>query len=178
MQSSKRWLTLVVLALALTLTTACPGGRLDDDADVVMLITAFQSPPVSASADPVFGCLFTVTDWSVTIDAKPKNSVGGQSPFNDIVLQSVDIAYAWDNTTLPTTPTRNIGLGGVAIPAGGSAAVTFAPIGFTDLGIGNAGESASLTLTFNARTVEGTGIAVAALKQLLVESCVTPPVIP
>ena len=57
------------------------------------------------------------------------------------------------------------------IPVSSTGTITFAPIGFTDLTSAFSGESAVITLTFRARTVEGTAVVLQTSKQLLVESC-------
>lgn len=81
--------------------------------------------------------------------------------------------YAFDDNdrTSPLFGPRVVGLGDITIPAGGSNAVSFAPISFEDLSGVSLGSTLNLELTFRAATVEGTSISTRVGRQLFVELC-------
>jgi len=174
--SSSRKSAVAALALAAGLIIAglagCTGNSLDDAgaANVVLEVLSFDSPAVTGELLGGGGCGFTVTEWEVSLSALPINSLVG-TPFNDVVMVSVDMVYVWDDALL-STPPRSVGLGSVVIPVSSTGSITFAPIGFTDLSSAFSGESAVITLTFRGHTVEGTAVTLQTSKQLLVESCV------
>jgi len=195
-----RSILMLAVAAAVLIVPACSSESFDDGGtgDVFMLFTAFDAPPVKANRTTatqgtctltgalctVNGdcgvnevcaradvCLLEVEDWRVTVAAEPKNPLAVE-PFNDIVMLFVDIVYAWNNPLL-SSPPQTVGLGNVAIPAGGTGQVTFPPIQ-TDVINNNPafeGASADLVLTFTGRTVEGTTIRQTAARQLIVELC-------
>ena len=121
-------------------------------------------------------CILEVEDWTATILAAPKNSLAA-TPFNDIVMDSVDITYDWVNDALDgIIPPQPIGLGNVTIPTNGQNSVTFPPIPSDPLNTTSGptpfeGATANMTLTFNAFTVEGTRIQQTAQRQLIIEIC-------
>jgi hypothetical protein len=194
-----RSILLLALAVAL-LVPACSSESFDDGdtGDVFMVFTAFDAPPVRANRTTqtqgtcsVSGalcdvnadcginevcvraaeCLLEVEEWSVTVGAEPKNPLAIE-PFNDIVMLTVDIVYTWNNPALASPP-QTVGLGNVAIPAGGTGTVTFPPIA-TDIVNNNPafeGASADLLLTFTGRTLEGTTLRQTAARQLIIELC-------
>jgi len=198
---------LMVLLLALVYP-ACTGNELDDadSADVIMQITSMESPSIRAQRQSTTSgtcaatgtfcqsnddcgaldqcirsdvCILEVEEWTATIAAAPKNELA-TTPFNDIVMVSVDISYDWVNDSLNgLIPPQNIGLGNVNVPANGQNSVTFPPIPSDPLNITTGvpptspfeGATANMTMTFNAVTVEGTRIQQTALRQLIVEIC-------
>jgi hypothetical protein len=183
-----------VAAVLLLAGASCTSDGLDDGtgADVVLEILGLQNPPVTAAlattgscstttatgcmADTdcpvaetcVFGCVLTVVDWTAEVAAQPKNTLAAPI-FNDIVMIDVTLTYDWLNGTV--MPQRTFGLGSVAVPAGGSSSVTFAPLAFNDLSSAILSSTANLTLNFRARTVEGTNINTTVLRSLNVEVC-------
>jgi hypothetical protein len=171
--SKPRW-TLALLAVTLLLVGGCTNDSLDNgsSADVVLEVEMLENPPVNAALDQTTGvCTFTVEDWRFSAFNLPKNTVTeDSSPYNDISMISVTVGYLWVNGAL-ATPTRTFGLGGVAIPVGETAEVTFQPIALDDLSIAYAGSTANLDLTFHARTTEGTDIITRVARALTINSC-------
>lgn len=172
MFAKTRWYA-PLLAAVLLMAAACTNDSLDDggSADVVIEVFGLTNEPVTAQEDQGF-CLLEVVDWVATIQNIPKNSLAGaeSAPYNDVRLINVTIEYAWIDPGI-TTPTRVVGLGDVTIPANGSNSVSFAPIAFDDLTDATRGRTCNLTLTFEARTVEGTRITDSVQRQLFVEDC-------
>jgi len=173
-KSTIRKRSLLLLPLAL-LAVACTNDALDDGGspDVVLEVKALENPPVTASLDRTTGvCTFTVEDWSFDALNLAKNETAeGSSPFNDITLTTVTIEYNWIDTAV-STPTRVFGLGGVVVPVGGNANLTFQPIAFDDLSIALSSHTANLTMIFEAVTVEGSHLRTTVGRQLSVESCI------
>lgn len=173
MLRSKSYLLIPFVALALV-TTACTNDNLDDggSADVVLEIESLDNPPITATLNTTTGlCTFTIKDWSFGAINLPKNELALESGFNDISLTSVTIAYAWVDPLL-STPTRVVGLGGIVVPVGETATLEFSPMTFDDLSVAFQSSSASLTMLFEGRTVEGSTVRRTVLRQLNVSSCV------
>jgi hypothetical protein len=188
-----------LLAAVLLVSASCTNDGLDDGSgpDVILEIMSFDNPPVTAQLSQstqgtcsVSGtacesnadcadtevcvrtqaCELRVEDWTANIMAAPKNP-SAIPPFNDIVMTHVDISYDWENPAITMNP-NTFGLGDVAIPAQGMGMVTFMPVSLTALGQFDAeGETAHLTLVFNARTVEGTPITKQTTRALNIETC-------
>lgn len=177
MHGTKRWMML--LAALLLVVPACTSNSLDDgdSADVVLEVVSLDNPPVAGEIGEGGFCGFTVESWTASLANIPKNRVSGEgtSPYNDIVVNSLVIAYEWIDCASCSTVDRFVGLGNVSVPAGGLNAVTFEPIALDDVlnGLPDIeGSTANLTLTFTAQTVEGTVITERAYRQLHVESCI------
>ncbi len=173
-----RWWVVCAVAVMLA-APACTENDLDEgDQDVVLEITSFDAP--AATGDPEIGfcqdsptipclnsnnCAFddvciltgiggecTISAWTFTLENKPLSEGASESPFNDVVPNSLDIAY--DFPPLGSTDfTRIIGLANVVIPAASSGTVTFPPISSGDILADNT--AANLTVTLAARTVAG-----------------------
>ena len=97
-------------------------GTIDKEPNVVLELQTLTIPPVTSSQNSTSGtCTYTVSVATGTFMNKPKNQFAGTSPYNDIILQSLDITYTWDDqaTQIPNPVTS--GLGG-SVPAGGSGA--------------------------------------------------------
>jgi hypothetical protein len=191
----------VGLALMVLLASAsCTSNNLDDpdSADVIMEITTLDAPSVTAQLQSATSgtcsgsgtlctsnqdcglnevcvrtdtCILEVEDWTATVQAAPKNPLATE-PFNDIVMIDVTISYVWVNPAI-TTPPFVVGLGNVVVPAQGSNSIMFPPISSDAINNNAAieGSTASLTMDFRARTVEGTNIRQTAFRQLVVEIC-------
>ncbi|HEX4825189.1 MAG TPA: hypothetical protein VFV19_12855 [Candidatus Polarisedimenticolaceae bacterium] len=142
---------------------------------VVLETENLTIPPITAAADQNSGgCTYTVTNATVTLKNKPKNSGADKSPFNDILMQGVDINYTWDDGN--GVAAYSAGLGG-SVAANGSSTAQFAPVGLADLVAGNrAGHSAALSLKFRGTTVSGDNVTTTTGGSLLVNSCATVPV--
>jgi len=166
-----------ILAAVLLAAAACTGNELDDASspDVVIEVMTLENSPVTAQqAEGGEGCTLEVMDWTATIESIPKNSLGGTTPYNDVVMPSVIITYYDHDDNDRTTPLfgpRVVGLGDVTIPAGASNTVSFAPISFQDLEGVTLGSTLNLVLTFQAITVEGTTIRDTVDRQLFIEEC-------
>ncbi len=118
------------------------------------------------------GC--QVEEWSASLGNVPKSELGTTSPFNDIVMQSVTISYAWDvpfangPVTFPLAGT---------ISPGSTLASTFFPITNADLTALGANlpvpiaVTGFLTLTFRGTMVDGSPVVVTAGEQLFIEAC-------
>ena len=129
-------------------------GTIDNEPNVVLELETLTVPPVTSSANGTNGaCTYTVTVANGTFKNKPKNQFAGTSPFNDIILQNVNISYTWDDgvAQIPVTA----GLGG-SVPANGSTSTQFTVVSNAALtvdgpndpaGTGRAGHTASLGLT-------------------------------
>lgn len=192
-------LSLAVL-LVLLGTVSCTSNDLDSSgsADVILQIIAFDAPFVTAQRQTATSgtcsgtgtlcqsnedcgiadvcvrtdvCILEVEDWTVTLQAAPKNDLA-IPPFNDVIMTDVTISYTWVNPLI-VTPDFVVGLGNITIPAQGSNSIFFPPIS-SDAVNNNPlieGSTATLRLTFRGRTVEGTTITQVALRQLVVEIC-------
>jgi hypothetical protein len=170
--------------LARTVVLAATGwfagcnGTIDDEPDVILEIQTLTIAPITSSQNGTGGtCTYTLTPATVTFKNLPKNSLAETSPFNDIILQSVNIAYAWDDGAV--TPATTAGIGG-AVPANGTGTGTFTVISNVALGVtqapdplgnGRAGHTASLAMVFNGATVSGDAVSATAGGTLQVGSC-------
>jgi hypothetical protein len=197
MLSKNSWKT-VSLAAILLLAAGCTNDSLDDGTspDVILQVVSFESPVITAqqgqatqgtcslsgtlcdsTADCALNetcirpqvCRLEVSEWTATLQAAPKNSLA-TPPFNDVVMQTVDIVYAWANPGL-STPPATFGLGGVTIPAGATNQVQFFPVETDYLTSAYEGATAHLTMTFRGRTVEGTNIVGTVQRDLVIEVC-------
>ena len=175
-RSWKRALLLCGLALGFA---ACNSNIDDPDGPSVELeVQTLQNSSVTAANQQqgggggAGGCLRTVTQWSVGLTAVPKNSLAGTPPFNDVIMETVDVSYTWFEPAIPPTPDRTFGLGSVAIPAAGTNTVLFFPITTADLdSIPLSGGTASVRLVFRGQQVEGTDVSLVAQSELFVEPC-------
>ena len=168
MKARNSWWLIVLTGFALALS-GCSGNSLDDgdSPDVILEVSSAETPPVTGSLN-MGVCTFQVADWILTMRNRPKNAVAA-APFNDIVLDSVEVEYAWLSGAV--TPTRTFGLAGVTVETDAEAPATFQPIALDDLSLAFEGTTANLTLRFFAHTVEGTPIRATYLATLSVSSC-------
>jgi len=150
-------------------------GTIDKEPNVVLELQTLTIPPVTSSQNSTSGtCTYTVSVATGTFMNKPKNQFAGTSPYNDIILQSLDITYTWDDqaTQIPNPVTS--GLGG-SVPAGGSANAVFSVISNAALentgALGRAGHTASLGLTFRGTTVSGDPVSATTGATLQVNTC-------
>jgi hypothetical protein len=147
-----------------------------DDSDgpnVVLEVENLTIPPVSTSQDSSGTCTFTLSPATASFKNKAKNEGAKESPFNDIILQSLDIAYFWDDgAAAPASATA--GLGG-SVPAEGTSTAQFLVVSNDALAVNSrAGHSATLSLTFRGVTVSGDNVSVTTGGTLQVNSCVQP----
>jgi hypothetical protein len=195
----KPWL-MIPLAAVIVLAASCTGNDVDDgdSADVVLEVETLENPPVTGQLTNTSSfcsltgvpcstgddcgvnevcqqgqvCELTVEDWRAPLAAFPKSGVAVDSiPFNDVIINSITVTYS--NPAWPIDgQTRVIGVGGIAVPVGDTAEVTFSPISFDDLDPDTMeGTTADLVMVFNAITVEGTAINLTVLRQLFIETC-------
>ena len=142
---------------------------------VVMEVENVTIPPITATVDGTTNtCTFNITAGTATFKDKPKNGQAIVSPFNDIILQGVDIAYVWDDAL--AMPNGQLGIAG-SVPANGSSQAQFYAITGAALTT-NArdGHSANLHMTFHGDTVNGDSVSVTTGGMLVVNSCSTQPV--
>jgi hypothetical protein len=160
-----------LVAAVLLVTASCTNDALDNGSgpDVILEVVQLDNPAITAEVAEGGFCTLTVEDWTASLAAVPKNSLA-VPPFNDLVLHTVTITYNWIDPAI-VTPTRVIGLGDTTIPAGGTSAVTFAPIAFDDLVGPIEGHTANLVLEFAASTIEGARLRATVQRQLFVEVC-------
>jgi len=162
-------------AVVLIAAAACNSGTLDSGSapNVVLEVVTITPTPITASFDQVRNiCTFTVTNWTVTFNNQPKNSLGLVRPYNDINLEGVTIHYKWDDEAAPggtITPDTNFAVGGTIL-ANGVGTAQFTPIGLGNLQ-GRDGLTASLTMVFRGRTVEGDAVTATSGGVLAVNSC-------
>lgn len=197
MQSRKSWLILSLAAVFLV-AGGCTNDQLDDgdSADVILQVVSVDARPVTANQTTAAQgtctnsgilcqssaecgldeacvrasiCLFEVEEWSIVLQAAPKNPLA-VPPYNDVAMENVVISYRWPGTAL-TTPTRTFGLAGTTIPADGTNAVKFFPITGQDLQTLDQGITGNLTMTFSGRTVEGTTVSGTIGADLYIETC-------
>ena len=180
--------------LALTVVLAAAGwfagcnGTVDKEPNVVLEVATMLIPPVTATTTGGV-CTFTIVAASATFNNKPKNSLSGTSifPYNDVVLNNVEIDYTWDDDLPPPagTPTELDGqVFGIAgtVPAGGSSAATFSVANGAVLSLpmadflGVGGHTARLQMTFHGTTVGGDPVTSTTGGTLTVNSC--PPAAP
>jgi len=153
-------------------------STIDNNPNVVLEIQTLTIAPITSSQDGTGGtCTYTLTPATVSFKNVPKNQYSGTSPFNDVVLEYVDISYTWDDgaVTSPVAP----GLAGT-VPANGTQSIQFSVISGSALGLtqfpdppgnGRAGHSANLAMVFHGSTVAGDAVSVAAGATLQVDSC-------
>ena len=186
-------------AILILLAASCAGNGLSDgsSADVVLQIEQMQTSPVSATPETgtgtcsisgsgctinadcplvgeqcqgASGCKLTATEWNVSFRNEPKNT-SAESPFNDIVMQQVEVTYTWA-VAGPTVTAGIIGLGGVTIPVSETAESRFFPITSSALlDPAVEGNSADMIMNFRGRTVEGVEVNLTTRALLFVEDC-------
>jgi len=173
-----------ILAGTIVLATAgwfagC-NGTIDKEPNVVLEVQTLTITPITSSQNSTTNtCTYTITAANGTFKNLPKNQYAGTSPFNDIVLEGVNITYAWDDG-VGQDPV-SAGLGG-SVPAGGTTTAQFAVISNAALtvdgpndpvGTGRAGHTASLGLTFIGTTGSGDAVSATTGGTLQVNSCTT-----
>ena len=145
---------LVVLAAA-GLFVGC-NSYIDDEPNVVLEIGEMTSTPVTGTISPTTGqCIFTITNASVKFNNKPKNSLSGVEPFNDIVLQRVNVDYVWDDGAAISG--ISFGVSGT-VPADGEVVAQFPIVNATVLSSGAVprdGHTATLAITAFGVTISG-----------------------
>ena len=116
MRKTTQYLALFLVAAAGTWFAGCNSTIDDSDGpNVVLEVENLTIPPVTATQDSTGLCTFTLAPATASFKNKPKNAGASESPFNDIILQSLDIAYFWDDGAgAPASATS--GLGG-SVPA-------------------------------------------------------------
>jgi hypothetical protein len=153
------WIATVLLVGLMT--AGCASNAIDDpdSPNVVVTVQTLTIPPVTAAEDPnnAGACLFTVADATATLRSQPKSEPADNSPFNDTVMESVEISYLWDDGT-PMAPAA-FGVSGT-VPVGGTASVLFPAVPAGALTSGLASHTASLDLVFRGHTVSGDEVVV------------------
>jgi len=187
---------MIPVAAVLLLAGACTGNGLDDgdSAQVVLEITSFTTPPVTAATNTagfcsatttiactvdadcpslevcnIGGCTLTVVDWTVSLANVPKNTLAA-APANDIAMIDVTISYGFPGVGNPAP--RTFGLGGQVIQTGGTGSIAFPPIALQDLDASLLSTTGSILMTFRGQTLEGTLVTLVVSRDLTVEECV------
>jgi hypothetical protein len=163
------WIALGVLG-TLALFPACNSALDDaDSADVVLQVMTITGQAVQSQDDGSGTCTFTIQEWTAQLRNEPKNSLATQSPFGDIRMIRIDVAYDWglDGVVDSTT---SIGLSGT-VPAAGNQSVTFFPVSLEEL-TGRDGQSANMDMLFVGETYDGNPVSVRQGKLLVVNSCI------
>ncbi len=194
----------ILLGIAVLAAPGCSDSDIDegDSANVLLQILEIDNPPVQGSVqvgscsvtsapcldsadcdpnDPTDICVIgpttaecVITEWSATLQNKPKTDLAIETPFNDIVLQDVTISYTWENGFVMDAVTVPLG---ITIPANTSKVVTFFPLTADDLAALQDSLptpiplSATLTMTFRGQLEDGVDLSRTAGTQLLVEAC-------
>jgi len=159
-----------VLVLAAGWFAGC-NSTIDSEPNVVLEVENLTIPPINGTRNTTtLQCTFTLANASATFKNKPKNALAGASPFNDIVLHNVTVAYTWDDATGVGAAT--FGLGGT-VPADGSSTGQFAVVNAFDLiqPSSREGHTASLSMTFRGTTVSGEDVSVTTGGTLTVNTC-------
>lgn len=175
MSTNKKALACVLVVASMGWLAGC-NSDIDDEPNVVLEIENATIPPVTASLDQLTQtCQFTITNANATFKNKPKNGLAGTSPFNDILLDNVVIAYTWDDGQANPVNPRTFGVAG-SVPANGSSTAQFGVVAIDDLfgalvPISRDGHTASLVMQFNGRTVSGDAVSVSTGGTLSVNSC-------
>ena len=157
------------------LAPGCNDGTVDDGdtGDVVLEVAQVATTPITSATDPNNPgvCTITVTDWTTTLNNKPKNGSAIVSPWNDIMVGTVDITYVWDDPSIVTAPvTMNIN---GTVPANGSLGVKHPPIFLGDVTGAMLGHSANLTMTYHGTAVSGEAVTTTAFGAVMtVNACV------
>ncbi len=173
---NKVWIVLWggLVAAALVAAAACTSGALDEgeSADVVLQVQQVTIPPVQGQSDGAGGCVFTVTESTATLAVAPKSGVAqASSPFNDVLVESLTISYAWDDPALdPLTPPVTTSPR-VVIPVDGTNQVRFLAVQAGVLDASFEGRSAELTLLFAGRTGDGKAVQALGGGSLVVHAC-------
>jgi hypothetical protein len=181
MRKHTKFLTRTVVLAVASCFAAC-NGTIDKEPNVVLEVQTLTISPVTASQDSVLNtCTYTITAANATFKNLPKNQYASESPFNDIILQNVEISYTWDDGLI--APPRVTGLGG-SVPAGGTTSAQFSVISNADLnvqgpdpndppGTGRSGHTAALELLIHGQTVSGDAVSTETGGTLQVNSCTT-----
>jgi hypothetical protein len=131
-------------------------------------------PPITTTVDSGGVCTYTIANGTASFKNKPKNAGATESPFNDIILRSLDVTYGWDDGA--ATPAASGGIAG-SVPANGSSTAQFAVVSADALTTGaRGGHTATLGLTFRGVTVSGDDVSTTTGGTLQVNSCSTAPV--
>jgi hypothetical protein len=163
-------LLICTLIVAATGWIAGCNSHIDSKPNVVLEVDQFVVPPITNTRNATTGlCTFLVNNATATFKDKPKNSLAGQDPFNDIALQSVLVDYVWDDGVGVTQAT--FGVGGT-VPAGGSSSEQFSVVNGNDLITPDrGGHTARMTLTFYGTTVAGEAVSASIGGSLNVNTC-------
>ncbi len=168
MHKHMKILTGTVLLAAAGWFAGC-NGTIDDEPNVVLEVATLTIPVIQAQTTTT--CIFTITQASATFNNKPKNHLAGESPFQDIVMESVDVSYVWDDGAV--LPNQTFGVPGT-VPANGTQSSTFSVVNnsvLTSGAVTRAGHTASLSLVFHGHTVSGDAVLATTGGTLSVNSC-------
>ncbi len=125
--------TLGIAGLALV-GLSCTNNEIDDgdSADVFLEVTAFNAPPGDGRhrRETTGICTLTLTNATATFANKRKADLVGSTPLQDIIVETVDIVYQWDDGYAMDPRTFYLG---VTVPVAGSGSAQFPVFAVGDL---------------------------------------------
>ena len=157
MRMNTKLIARTIVLLGTAWVAGC-NSYIDSEPNVVLEIDTLNVTPIAGTLSPTTGlCIFTITNASATFKNKPKNSLSGTSvaPFNDIVLQHVNVDYVWDDGA--ALAGVSFGVSGT-VPAGGQVSTQFPVVNATVLSSGAVprdGHTATLSITAYGMTISG-----------------------
>ncbi len=176
MRLIQRFSTVAFAASLVLIVAACAHGSIDDgdSANVILTVQNVPNiPPVTASPSPGgTGCTFTVPNVNVTLGSRPKTELALDSPFSDIAMDNVEIAYDWVNPDGSEVLADSFTIAGT-IPVNGTQTVSFAPIRLDFLSASLSGRTANISMLFHGHTLDGHAVAASGGGALSVNSCTT-----
>ena len=201
MRRANRWSILCAVVVLLAVPSCTENDLYESEADVVLQILSVTSPPIESddgecqndtsiicnvdgdcpldsTGAPTGPCVLplepcTITEWSLSLLNSPLNEGGGSSPFNDIIVQTIEFTYDWDDLLGvdpdPSTATIPIGQ---TILANGGGTISFFPISVQDVAADET--TVSVTMVLRGVTVAGHEVANATGALLSIENCQIP----
>lgn len=168
---NRSWL-LLTLAGLMSLAMSCASGPIDDasGAAVVLEVQITDSPAITGQFQDGT-CVIRITEWSAQFANIPKNSSATTSPYNDIIVEDIDISYSWPGAAGVTIPPERTIPSPGTVPANGSQSINFEPILLQDLSQDMLGTTGILALRINARTPVNDRITVNIGEALVIEQC-------
>lgn len=170
----KKTILILLAAGLLALASSCTNDSLDDgdSANTVLQLQQVTVPPVTAADDGLGNCTFTITESTATLENEPKSVGAIESPFNDVLVESLTISYTWDDGVFTPPHTTSMR---VSIPAGGTGQVRFYAITGEQLvnaPVPRDGHLAEMDFVFSGHSEDGQRITALGGAALFVNSCV------
>jgi len=169
---NRSWLSLALATVLSLVLASCASGPIDDPsgAAVYLEVEITDSPSITGQFQQGV-CVIQITEWGADFINLPKNSSATTSPYNDVIVEDIDISYAWPGAPSVTVPPdRTIPSPGT-VPADSSQSINFEPILLQDLTADMLGTTGILTMSINARTPVNDRIRVQIGEALIIEQC-------